>query len=81
MPRYVVTSGLADELARLNNVLNPGEMCIESDTGIIRFGDGSTPWVKLAATDTLTVGPTGPTGAASTVTGPSGASSTVTGPT
>ena len=37
----------ANYWAKLNPVLGEGELGIESDTGLSKLGDGSTPWNQL----------------------------------
>ena len=68
-----------------NPTLAAGEIGLETDTAKFKMGDGATAWNSLAYAYTAgATGPTGATGAASTVTGPTGptgAASTVTGPT
>lgn len=39
--------GTAADLAAVNEVLRSGELCIESDTGRMKIGDGSTAWNDL----------------------------------
>ena len=40
--------GTSSYLSQLNPVLKPGEPCLETDTGKIKYGDGTTPWNLLA---------------------------------
>lgn len=40
--------GTASYLAQLNLVLKSGEPCLETDTGRVKYGDGTTPWNLLA---------------------------------
>lgn len=51
MKQLVVKSGQrynpSDLWKRVNPILMPGEMGIESDTGLFKFGDGKTPWNNL----------------------------------
>jgi hypothetical protein len=51
MKQLVVKSGQrynpSDLWKRVNPILMPGEMGIESDTGLFKFGDGKTPWNDL----------------------------------
>jgi hypothetical protein len=39
--------GTAEEWALINPILSAGEMGFETDTGIIKFGDGTTAWVDI----------------------------------
>ena len=39
--------GTAEALAEVNPVLLAGEMCIETDTGKYKFGNGTTAWTAL----------------------------------
>ena len=51
MKQVVVKSGQrynpSDLWKRVNPILIEGEMGIESDTGLFKFGDGKTPWNDL----------------------------------
>ena len=62
--------GLSTEWTSNNPTLASGEMGIETNTNQFKIGDGTTAWNSLAYGGIM--GPTGNTGAASTVTGPSG---------
>ena len=39
--------GTSEALATVNEVLLAGEMCIETDTGKYKIGDGTTAWNEL----------------------------------
>ena len=39
--------GTSQALAAVNEVLLAGEICIETDTGKYKIGDGTTAWNKL----------------------------------
>ena len=39
--------GTSQALAAVNEVLLAGEMCIETDTGKYKIGDGTTAWNEL----------------------------------
>lgn len=39
--------GTSYYLANVNPVLGPGEPCLETDTGKVKYGDGTTPWNLL----------------------------------
>lgn len=43
--------GTAADLAAVNEVLRDGEVCIESDTGYQKTGDGVTAWNSLQYDD------------------------------
>jgi len=45
--KIIIRNDLASELTLNNPVLLRGEMCIESDTGKFKFGDGVTAWNDL----------------------------------
>lgn len=47
MTRMLQRRGLASEWASVNPVLGSGEFGLESDTGIIKIGDGTTAWQEL----------------------------------
>ena len=63
-----VHSDTARRLNDLNLILGVGEMAIETDTLVVKIGNGATPYALLAATGTLGVVAEIPT-AATTVTG------------
>ena len=81
MPTQIqIRRGTAAAWTAANPTLAEGELGVELDTSKFKIGTGSTAWTSLA----YATGPSGPSGAASTVpgaTGPSGAASTVPGPT
>ena len=62
--------GLASQWTSSNPTLAQGEVGVETDTGQFKVGTGSATWTALSYGGLL--GPTGPTGAPSTVTGPTG---------
>lgn len=76
--------GTAAEWAASTAVLAEGEVGLETDTKLMKIGDGVKAWNALGY---ALVGPTGPTGSggggggSQGPTGPTGAPSTVTGPT
>lgn len=76
--RIQIRRGTAAEWASANPVLYIGEMGYESDTGKLKFGDGSTDWNALAywAGAEGPTGPQGPEGPAGAdgATGPAGSS-------
>lgn len=43
-----ISRGTSSYLAALNPVLDAGEPCLETDTGRVKYGDGTTPWNLLA---------------------------------
>lgn len=45
--RYQHRRDLAAALTALDEVLREGEMCVETDTGLFKIGDGSTSWTGL----------------------------------
>ena len=45
--RIQLLRGTSEALAAANEVLLVGEMCIETDTGKYKIGDGSTAWNDL----------------------------------
>ena len=46
-PTILNKRGTAKDLSRTNMVLGSGEMCLETDTNKIKFGDGITSWNNL----------------------------------
>ena len=46
--RIQLRRGTAADLAAVNEVLRAGEMCLETDTGSCKIGDGITAWNNLA---------------------------------
>ena len=83
--RIQLRRSTALEWTTANPILAEGEICVETDTGKFKVGNGYTPWNSLAYSSG-TVGPTGPTGNTGNVgptgpTGAQGAASTVPGPT
>jgi hypothetical protein len=46
--RMLQRRGTAAQWAAANPVLGDGEIGIEKDTGVIKFGDGTTAWADLA---------------------------------
>lgn len=59
--RVRLRRGTAAQWASANPVLAPGEPGFETDTGIVRVGDGATAWSSLPLAGPQ--GPTGPPGA------------------
>lgn len=78
MPYRILFRRDTSENWTLNNpVLSQGEPGLETDTGLLKMGNGSTPWISLPyyLGPTGASGPTGPVGGIG-LTGPTG----VTGP-
>lgn len=46
--RMQIRQGTAADLTSVNEVLLEGEYCLETDTGKLKIGDGSTAWNSLA---------------------------------
>ncbi|NDD53263.1 hypothetical protein EBZ39_05215 [bacterium] len=52
-----VSRGTSSYLSALNPVLDSGEPCLETDTGKMKYGDGTTPWNLLDYSSGTTVLP------------------------
>ncbi len=48
--RIQLRRGIAETLAEVNPTLLAGELCIETDTGRFKLGDGVTDWANLGYT-------------------------------
>jgi hypothetical protein len=77
-----IRRGTAAQWTAANPILIIGELGFETDTNLIKAGDGTTAWASLSYYTGIP-GPTGVTGppGATGPTGPAGAASTVAGPT